>query len=109
MFVVIVGRGATARNLARILSAQEHEVAVVGGENGVGGDVLRDAGAERADALVACTEKDADNLFICHLAHNHFGVPQTLAWLRRSVPAGFDAGAALGVPNHMHFAFRERP
>ena len=40
--------------------------------------VLEDVGIRKADVLVACTSDNADNLVLCHLAHNLFKVPRTI-------------------------------
>jgi len=41
--------------------------------------ILREAGIETADAVLAVTPNDQDNLVICQLASLQFGVPKTLA------------------------------
>ncbi|MEY2983872.1 MAG: Trk system potassium uptake protein TrkA [Cyanobacteriota bacterium] len=41
--------------------------------------VLEDAGAYRADVLLALTAQDEDNLVACQIAQNRFGVPRTIA------------------------------
>ena len=41
--------------------------------------ILQEAGAHNADAVLAATPNDEDNLVICQLASFHFGVPRTLA------------------------------
>jgi len=41
--------------------------------------ILQEAGARGADAVLAATANDEDNLVICQLASFHFGVPRTLA------------------------------
>jgi trk system potassium uptake protein TrkA len=40
---------------------------------------LEEAGALRADALVACTQSDEDNLVISLLAKKRFNVPRVIA------------------------------
>ncbi|MBF0407514.1 MAG: TrkA family potassium uptake protein [Candidatus Riflebacteria bacterium] len=42
-------------------------------------DILQQAGAMGADALLAITPKDQDNLVICQLASHKFGIPRTVA------------------------------
>jgi trk system potassium uptake protein TrkA len=58
--------------------AEQTKATVVYGE---GSDVTRldDAGARRADILLALTSHDQDNLIACQLAHKIYGVPRTLA------------------------------
>jgi trk system potassium uptake protein TrkA len=86
MYVVIVGGGQTGSRLAKKLAdrgnnivvvekdekrahelAAELDVLVIGG-NGADIDVLKDAGADKADVLVALTQADEVNLMACELA-----------------------------------------
>jgi len=72
--VVIINRdGEECVQLARQLSAT-----VVCGE-GSNPEILKDAGAMGADAMLAITPNDQDNLVICQLASLLYGVPKTLA------------------------------
>lgn len=48
-------------------------------------EILYKAGAERADALVALTDKDEDNVSIAVIAKNHFRVPRILALMNDPV------------------------
>ena len=41
--------------------------------------IMEEAGAERADAIVAVTGDDEDNLVICQMAKMQFSVPRTIA------------------------------
>lgn len=73
-FVVIINKDKDhTRELARNLKAT-----VVCGE---ASDpiVLEDAGAYRTDILVALTQKDHDNLFICQMGKQYFGIERTTA------------------------------
>jgi trk system potassium uptake protein TrkA len=98
MYVVIVGGGKVGYSLARILAAEEHEVAVVefdrvkctslgelmDGVRVICGDgdepyVLEDVGVSRADAIIAATGHDEDNLVVCLLGKFEYKVPLTLA------------------------------
>lgn len=58
--------------------AQQTKATVVLGD---GADIsrLEEAGARRADVLLALTSHDQDNLVICQIAKKIFGVPRTLA------------------------------
>jgi|TARA_B100001964_G_scaffold234925_1_gene294172 trk system potassium uptake protein TrkA len=40
---------------------------------------LNDAGASRAEVIIATTGSDEDNLAACQLARNHFDIPRTIA------------------------------
>ena len=86
MFVVIVGCSEAGFFLSRALAATGHEVAIIEREpnryelltenmgmvamlgDGADREVLRMAGVERADAVIALTGADATNLVICQLA-----------------------------------------
>ncbi|MEM2874475.1 MAG: TrkA family potassium uptake protein [Candidatus Hadarchaeales archaeon] len=96
MYVVVVGGGRIGSKLAERLSQRGHTVVIVekdekrahelAGEldvlviNGSGAelDVLKDAGVEKADVLVALTEADEVNLMACELARK-LGVPKVIA------------------------------
>jgi len=72
--VVIVNRNQSeCVHLARRLSAT-----VVCGD-GSDADILQEAGVMGADAVLAITPNDQDNLVICQLAAFHFGVPRAVA------------------------------
>jgi len=95
--ILMVGQGELAYYLARRLSARKHRVTVVIADhheasalaqrlnvNTIAGDgtdmqVLDNGGARRADAVLALTPHDEDNLAICQMAKGMFGVPRTLA------------------------------
>lgn len=57
--------------------------------------VLESAGAEGADAIVSVTGRDEDNLVICQLAKNRFGVARTIA--RVNNPKNKEVMRQLGV------------
>jgi trk system potassium uptake protein TrkA len=96
MRILIVGSGPIVYFLAREFIARHHPVTVVTDGpveahnlsrrlkadvlQGDGSDprVLEDAGARRADALLALTQHDHDNLAICQIAGNMFGIPRTI-------------------------------
>jgi trk system potassium uptake protein TrkA len=98
MFVVVLGGGKVGANLARSLVHTGHEVAVVEqdrarfetleaelGHRAIHGDatelfVLERAGLRRPpDIAVAVTGDDEDNIVICQLARERFGVPKVIA------------------------------
>lgn len=72
--VTIINRD---RARARELAEQTKSVVVYGEGSDV--DRLEEAGARRADILLAMTTHDQDNLIACQLAQNIFKVPRTLA------------------------------
>jgi trk system potassium uptake protein len=97
MYVLIVGAGKVGWNLARELIAKGNEVTVV--ENsarryavveeelehsvqyGDGSElwVLERAGIERADLVIAVTGDDEDNILICQVAREKYGVERVVA------------------------------
>ncbi|PZC48279.1 MAG: trk system potassium uptake protein TrkA [Chloroflexi bacterium] len=97
MYILVVGCGRIGYHLAKDLAAVGHEILVIernprraalvaeeigsmtliGDGSEVG--VLREAGAERADLMVATTAIDADNLVICQVAKHVFNVQRTVA------------------------------
>ena len=97
MKVIIVGGGKTLYFLCRNFAAKGYEVAVVNRNknecirlarqlfamvvhgDGSDADILKEAGAMGADAVLAITPNDQDNLVICQLASIQFGVPRAVA------------------------------
>ena len=100
MYVVIVGCSEAGYYLARALVTSGHEVAVIERDldrylliteglgivallgDGADTDVLRKAGAERADVVVALTGVDATNLVICQTVQHIFQAPRTLTLVK---------------------------
>ncbi len=113
MYILIVGGGEIGYHLAKTLLAEGNHLGLVEGDaercrelaeklditvvNGDGSDlaVLRDAGAEIAQYVVAVTDRDADNLVICQLAKRYFRIPLTIA--RVNDPKNQEVFKALGV------------
>jgi trk system potassium uptake protein TrkA len=97
MKMVVVGGGKTLYFLCRNFTARGYEVVVVNRDRaeciqlarqlsarvvcGDGSDerILKDAGAMGADAVLAITPNDQDNLVICQLASIRYGVPRAIA------------------------------
>lgn len=98
MLVFIAGGGRTGAQLAADLLAQDYEVRLVEHRRellarlhhelpteviyeGQATDpsVLKQAGLEKANVLVACTNDDAANLVLCYLARTLFKVRRTVA------------------------------
>jgi trk system potassium uptake protein TrkA len=97
MYVIVVGAGKVGLNLGRELRAKGHEVALV--EHDAGrfaaveeefehqaqyGDgselwVLERAGVERADMVIAVTGDDEDNILICQVAREKYGVERIIS------------------------------
>jgi trk system potassium uptake protein TrkA len=100
MRVVIVGAGEVGYQIAKVLSGEdievividkakeklgritsESDVAVVVGEGGVP-SVLEEAGAKKADILLAVTNIDEINMVACSVAKEIFKIPRNVARIR---------------------------
>ena len=97
MYIIIVGGGTVGYYLFDALLNEGHEVLVLdkdavkcerfGDEMGsvcMRGDgceaaTLAQAGAARADVVIATTDGDEDNLVVCQIAKYEFGVARTIA------------------------------
>ena len=97
MYAIIAGGGKVGFFLARELIEQGHEILIIEQNaeraefiaNELGNVVLRgnadeastlaDAGAERADVVVAVTGDDEDNLVLLQVAKRRFGTRRTIA------------------------------
>ena len=97
MRVLIIGSGKTLYFLCRNFAAKGYEVVIINRNqaecvrlarqlsatvvygDGSNAKILKEAGAMRADAVLAITPNDQDNLIICQLASLRFGVPRTIA------------------------------
>ena len=99
MKIIIVGAGKVGFALADQLSREQHDVTVIDSSeeslrrvsdaldvmiirgNGVTADILRQAGAEQADILVAATDMDEVNM-VCCLSARRMGCGYTIARIR---------------------------
>jgi trk system potassium uptake protein len=97
MYAIIAGGGNVGFFLARELIEQGHEILIIENNNEraefianeLGNVVLRgnadeastlaEAGAERADVVIAVTGDDPRNLVLCQVAKRRFGTRRTLA------------------------------
>lgn len=97
MYIIIVGAGKVGYHLTKLLLAQGHEVMLIEKDkskvdilinelgdcilhgDGSTMEILTEAGANRADAIVAVTGHDEDNLVICQLSKMMFFGPRTIA------------------------------
>lgn len=100
MNIIILGAGQVGSGLADILSVEGHNITLVDIsaqklkdcqnrldiQTIVGSctypNVLRDAGAEQADMLIAVTSDDESNMVACQVAHSLFHTPQKIARIR---------------------------
>ncbi|UCG34643.1 MAG: NAD-binding protein [Candidatus Omnitrophota bacterium] len=98
MYIIIAGAGRLGLLLAKKLKEDKHQVCVVEKSEGlcnklarelngvlvISGDatypdILREAKIEKAEVLVSATSSDEDNVIICNLAKEVFGVRRTVA------------------------------
>ena len=113
MYVLIVGAGKVGWNLARELINKQHEITVIEASPnryatveeelehavhlGDGSElwVLERAGIERADLVIAVTGDDEDNMLICQVAREKYGVENVIA--RCNNPRNLQHFELLGV------------
>ena len=98
MYIVIAGAGRLGVVLAKKLKDDEHQVCVIdenrsvcnklAGQfqdfliicgNAADPDILKEAKIEKADVCVSATSTDEDNIIICYLAKELFGVKRTVS------------------------------
>ena len=113
MYILIVGAGKVGWNLARELIQKENEVTAIESnanryatveeelqhavQYGDGSElwVLERAGIERADLVIAVTGDDEDNILICQVAREKYGVERVIA--RCNNPRNLQHFELLGV------------
>ena len=97
LYIIIVGGGKVGFHLAKELAESTHEILLIEQDparvieiqeelgdivmegDGCEATVLEDAGAERANMLLAVTGDDEDNLVACQVAKERFNVERTVA------------------------------
>lgn len=97
MYIIIIGCGRTGSTLANMFSSENHDVVVVDEKrnsfsklasdytgitiegNGIDEDVLRSAGIEKADALLALTDDDNSNIMASQIAKHFFEVDKVIS------------------------------
>ena len=100
MKVIICGAGKVGTSIAKHLVSQDNDVTVVDRSNDLIRDirekvdlrtiigsasnpsVLKQAGAEDADMIIAVTLQDEINMVACQMAHTFFKIPRKIARLR---------------------------
>ena len=113
MRVLVVGGGRLVYFLSRSVTSRGHRVTIINRDreecsrlarrldasvvfgDGSMPEVLEEAGGYEADAVLAVTPNDEDNLVICQLASVHFQVPRALALVND--PDHEEAFRGLGV------------
>ncbi len=116
MHVVVVGLGQVGQAVVRALEGQRHDVVAIDRDPdalawaeehhdvatlqgyGASARVLREAGCERADLIVAVTNQDETNL-VAALTARHLGTRRTVARVQGAdwVEVGGSDGVALGL------------
>ena len=100
MNIVIVGAGRVGESVAESLVSEKNDITLVDTDplrlrqiqerldlrgvvgNAIQPSVLKEAGVEDADMLIACAPMDETNLVVCKVARQAFNVPTTIARLR---------------------------
>jgi trk system potassium uptake protein TrkA len=100
MKILILGAGRVGESVAESLVSEQNDITVIDADphrlallqdrmdlrgvvgNGIQPSVLRDAGAEDADMLIACTPLDETNLVACKIAHDQFRIQTRIARVR---------------------------
>jgi trk system potassium uptake protein TrkA len=110
MKIIILGAGQVGANLAASLVAENNDITVIDLDatrlallqdrfdlrtvrgHAAHPSILKMAGAEDADMLVAVTQSDETNLVACRIASTLFNVPTRIARIRSNDFLGLDAG-----------------
>jgi trk system potassium uptake protein TrkA len=100
MKVLILGAGRVGESVAESLVSERNDITIVDTDparlrdlqdrldlrtvagNGIQPSVLREAGVEDTDMVIACAPLDETNLVVCKMAHDVFNVPTTIARVR---------------------------
>lgn len=115
MKIIILGAGQVGGTLAENLSSEKNDITIIDTDtvrlrelqdridvktvygHGSYPQVLRDAGADDADMLVAVTNSDETNMVACQVAYTLFRTPTKISRIRSSAylkqPELFNAGA----------------
>ncbi len=100
MKILILGAGRVGESVAESLVSEQNDITVIDTNpqrlaqlqdrmdlrgvvgNGIQPSILKEAGAEDADMLIACAPLDETNLVACKIAHDVFGTPTRIARVR---------------------------
>ncbi len=100
MKIIILGAGRVGASVAELLSSERNDITVVDVDpqalsaltdrfdlktvvgNAIHPSVLREAGADDADLLIAAAARDETNLVACRIAKQRFNVPTRIVRLR---------------------------
>ena len=90
--IIVIGPRNSAELLARRLRDHEFDTVLIPakyidglsdrGPEEVYKDVLEEAGAEKAHTVVAMRHSDQENLRLCRIAHNQYGVENVISWVQ---------------------------
>ncbi len=112
MKILILGAGRVGESVAESLVSERNDITVVDTDperlrelqerldlrtvvgNGVQPSVLKEAGVEDTDLLIACAPLDETNLVACKVAKQRFNVPTAIARVRS--PEFIDGGPLMG-------------
>ena len=101
MKIIICGAGRVGLSIAGYLSQQDNHITIIDNDihliksvvnnfdiNGIHGhaskpDILKKAGAETADVIIAVTDQDEINMIACQVAHSVFGISKKIARIRQ--------------------------
>ena len=118
MNIIICGAGQVGFNLAKYLSGRNHNITVVDVNQDLINeindrlevkaicghashpDVLKRAGIESTDMIIALTQTDEVNMVACQIAHSVYGVPKKIARIRSQSYLSA-AGQGLFADNNM--------
>ncbi len=113
MRIIMVGGGKVVYHLAQNFAAKGYQISIINDQadycqmlarelnalviNGDGSnpESLKQAEARKADTILALTGNDPDNLFICQLAQQEFGIPKTFSMVNN--PDNEEIFKSLGV------------
>ncbi len=100
MKILILGAGRVGESVAESLVSEKNDITVIDTDparlrmlqdrldlrgvvgNGIQPSVLREAGIDDADMIIACAPQDETNLVVCKVAHDLFNVPTRIARVR---------------------------
>lgn len=100
MKILILGAGRVGESVAESLVSEQNDITVIDTDpvrlaalqdrldlrgvvgNGIQPSVLKDAGAEDSDMMIACAPLDETNLVACKIAHDVYNIPTRIARIR---------------------------
>ena len=113
MRVLLIGNGKLVYFLGKKFVEQKHQLTIINPNpseakdlahqiqgtviigDGTHPKILKEAGAEKSDLVLALSSLDEDNLVICQIAKHHYGVPRTIAMVHD--PAHQDFFEQMGI------------